>query len=183
MIVPQALAPSLLPSMLGGDTAGAVLILDLRPPSSFVQSRLPGAHSLPLPSTLLKRPAFTIDKLAQMLAPRSAKAVTQFKEAKEIVIIDQDSPIAAPGSVIVGLASKFGNAMSEIESQNKHGHIHFVRGGMAACSDLEGVTLEAGQSEAAGEEQQAQAEGSSSPLAQTGRMIGRLGSLAFSSGE
>jgi protein-tyrosine phosphatase len=169
-----------------GQSEGQVLILDIRPPSSYVQSHLPGALSLPVPSTLLKRPAFTVEKLAQMLSARAASAIVDFKTAQEIVIVDQDSPIAAPGSVIVGLASKFGNAMTEAESRAKQGHVHFVKGGMAACSDLEGVTLETGQEESSEDETDAQVAGSNgpgSPTEQPGRMIGRLDRMAFSSGE
>jgi len=183
--LPLPLAPGLLPPMLNANE-GPVLILDLRPPSSFVQSHLPGALSLPVPSTLLKRPAFTIDKLAQMLSTKAAKSITRFKDAKEIVIIDQDSPIAAPGSVIVGLANKFGNAMSESESQARQGHVHFVKGGMAACQNLDGVQLESGQDESSEEEAEAKVDGANSPgspTAQAGRMIGRLDKMAFSSGK
>ena len=182
--VPQPLAPGLLPPLLNA-AKGPVLILDLRPPSSFVQSHLPGALSLPVPSTLLKRPAFTIDKLAQMLSTKAAKAITRFKDAKEIVIIDQDSPIAAPGSVIVGLANKFGNSMSESEAQARQGHVHFVKGGMAACQDLDGVQLVTGQDENSEEEAETEMDGSVSPgssSAPAGRMIGRLDKMAFSSG-
>jgi rhodanese-related sulfurtransferase len=183
--MPQALLPVQLASMLG-QPEGQVLILDIRPPSSYVQSHLPGALSLPVPSTLLKRPAFTVEKLAQMLSARAASAIVDFKTAQEIVIVDQDSPIAAPGSVIVGLASKFGNAMTEAESRVKQGHVHFVKGGMAACSDLEGVTLETGQEESSEDETDAQVaglNGPGSPTEQPGRMIGRLDRMAFSSGE
>ena len=182
--VPQALLPSQLSSMLGRPE-GEVLILDLRPPSSYVQSHLPGALSLPVPSTLLKRPAFSVEKLAQMLSPRAANAITDFKAAEEIVIVDQDSPMAAPGSVIVGLASKFGNAMTDAESDAKQGHVYFVKGGMAACSDLEGVALEHGQPESSEDETDPQAQGPNSPgspTGQPGRMIGRLDRMAFSSG-
>lgn len=183
--VPRALLPGQLLPMLSRPD-GEVLILDLRPPSSYVQSHLPGALSLPVPSTLLKRPAFSIEKLAQMLSKGAASAIMDFKTAEEIVIIDQDSPIAAPGSVIVGLASKFGGAMTEAESQARQGHVHFVKGGMVACSDLEGVAFEQGQPESSEDEKDAQAPGPSSPgspTGQAGRMIGRLAPSAFSSSK
>jgi rhodanese-related sulfurtransferase len=183
--IPQALLPAQLPPLLKKDN-GEVLILDLRPPSSFFESHLPNALSLPVPSTLLKRPAFTVEKLAEMLPANARKAVTSFTDTKEIVIIDQDSPIAAPGSVIVGLASKFGTQLAENVPDQKqsgwNGRIFFVKGGMSACSEVDGLSMEAGQD--VGEEDDTSGNASSTQTDQkNGKMIGRLDRLAFSSGK
>ena len=76
--------------------------------------------------------------------------------------------------------------MSESESQARQGHVHFVKGGMAACQNLDGVQLESGQDESSEEEAEAKVDGANSPgspTAQAGRMIGRLDKMAFSSGK
>lgn len=127
---PQALAATDLRSVLVKSTT---LVLDLRPPSSFHASHLPGSHSLPVPSTLLRRPAFTINKLTQMLDAPSMEAVSKWKEQTDIVLVDQDSSTAPEGSVLNGLAAKFSR-------EGFPGHLWFVKGGhravQATCAGL-----------------------------------------------
>jgi hypothetical protein len=118
----QPLAPSSLGPML--DKPGT-LVLDLRPPSSYQFSHLPQAHSLPIPSTLLRRPAFTIEKLTGMLSGDALQALAQWRTKTDIVLIDQDSQFVPNGHILDGLASKFAR-------EGYNGHIWFVKGGHGA---------------------------------------------------
>ena len=56
---------------LGGSHAPThLLMVDIRPPTAFSQSHIVSSINLCAPSTLLKRPEFTADRLAeQMLDP------------------------------------------------------------------------------------------------------------------
>ncbi|KAL7421980.1 phosphotyrosine-specific ptp2-like protein [Cryptotrichosporon argae] len=101
------------------------LVLDVRAPSSYAAAHLPSAHSLPIPSTLLRRPAFTIAKLLPMLDPRGQADVAKWREMKDIVLVDQDSHAVAEGNILQGLAGKF-------EREGFEGKIWFVKGGHQA---------------------------------------------------
>lgn len=165
------LAPSSRPRALGTGQLGPVLakpttlILDLRPPSSYQSSHLPQSHSLPIPSTLLRRPAFTIQKLTQMLSATSMEAVSHWREKSDIVMVDQDSGSVPDGSVMDGLASKF-------TREGYSGHLWFIKGGHRAVqtsgTELVGVHT-------------ANDDGSSvSPLVSNGGlMAGGMGRTAF----
>ncbi|WVW84244.1 hypothetical protein I302_106274 [Kwoniella bestiolae CBS 10118] len=161
-------ARSLLPLLSSPST----LILDVRPPSSFQQSHIPSSHSLPIPSTLLRRPAFNLDKLVQMLPPYTSEAVLGWREKADIVLVDGDSAAVSDGSVLDGLSSKF-------EREGYTGHMWFVKGGHAALTTHGEVRLVA-QDEA----DEAPAQGSSTIAATNaavnkGLMAGTLGTLAF----
>jgi rhodanese-related sulfurtransferase len=121
------------------DPHARLLILDLRQPSAFHAGHVAHAVSLPIPSTLLKRQAFTLDKLQDMLSPRSAAVVAAWRERTDVVIVDQDSAAAQAGSVVAGMASKFRAADPEWD-----GKIWFLKGGMSACRGVKEVELEYG---------------------------------------
>ncbi|KIR59658.1 protein-tyrosine-phosphatase [Cryptococcus bacillisporus CA1873] len=125
---PQMIAPVDLAKLLPNSTT---LVLDVRPPSSFQSSHIPSSHSLPIPSTLLRRPAFTLDKLTQMLSPHSMQEVSKWQEKSDIVLVDADSGSVPDGGVLDGLAGKFGR-------EGYSGRLWFVKGGHAAMK-LSGV--------------------------------------------
>ncbi|KAF8807622.1 phosphatases II [Phlegmacium glaucopus] len=84
------------------------LILDIRPHAAYSSARIPHAISLSVPSTLLKRPLFSLQRLAAMLP--SASARTRFlawPSASRILVYDADSQVAGESSNINGLLRKF----------------------------------------------------------------------------
>ena len=84
------------------------LIIDVRPHAAYSSARIPRAISLSVPSTLLKRPLFSLQRLAAMLP--SANARTRFlawPSASRILVYDADSQVAAESSNINGLLRKF----------------------------------------------------------------------------
>ena len=140
------------------------LILDLRPPSAFHASHLPSSHSLPIPSTLLRRPAFNLQKLVQMLPSPSSEEVSKWRDRTDIVLIDIDSTAAPQGGVLDGLAGKF-------DREDFSGHLWFVRGGYKAVQSIDGM----GISTKYGNEDEA----AQTPTDPGRLMAGRLGKLAF----
>ena len=162
----QPLSMAALQAKLGQMTT---LILDIRPPSSFATSHLPDSHSIAVPSTLLRRPAFNLQKLGQMLAPASKRAVSEWNAKKDIVILDSDSGSAPEGSVIDGLAGKF-------DREGFNGQMWYVRGGHDAIQNTPGLPLVADDGS-----EPVQVDNKDAPF--PGLMAGRLGTLAFLQGK
>ena len=84
------------------------LILDIRPLPTYGVSRIPNAVPLSVPSTLLKRPLFSTEKLAEMLPNKVARRkFSQWRLAKRILVYDTDSIVLPDNSNILGLLRKF----------------------------------------------------------------------------
>lgn len=105
--------------------APEVLVLDIRPHATFAQSRLPHALSLSVPSTLLKRPAFSLGKLADMLPSSSGRRrFSAWRSASKILVYDADSQSIPDGSTIFGLLRKF-------ENEGFKGDLSWLKGGFS----------------------------------------------------
>ena len=100
-----SLPPSSLPTVLSDEAA---LILDIRPHNSYSQARVPNALSLSVPSTLLKRPNFSLARLAEMLPTSAARdRFARWPHASRILVYDADSASLPPTSNLLGLMRKF----------------------------------------------------------------------------
>ncbi|KZP15257.1 hypothetical protein FIBSPDRAFT_935346 [Athelia psychrophila] len=100
-----AVAPADLPALLARP---GVLVLDIRSHAAYTAARLPDALSLCVPSTLLKRPLFSLEKLAAMLPSRAATAqFATWPAAARILVYDADAAGVPDGSNIRGLLNKF----------------------------------------------------------------------------
>jgi len=92
-----------------------VLFIDIRPHAAYVSARLPNALSLSVPSTLLKRPLFPLDRLAAMLPSPSARArFNKWRQTSTLIVYDVDSAGSPSGHLpegnnILGLLRKFAN--------------------------------------------------------------------------
>ncbi len=85
-----------------------VLVLDTRAHSAFSTARLPRAISLSVPSTLLKLPAFTLQKLSTMLSNSTASSrFNMWRSASRILVYDGDTSVLHEGSPLLGLLRKF----------------------------------------------------------------------------
>jgi rhodanese-related sulfurtransferase len=160
----QPLAASSLGPMIANPN---VLILDLRPPSSYQAAHLPRSHSLPIPSTLLRRPAFTVEKLVAMLHGDSMQAVSQWRNKTDIVLIDQDSQYVSAGHILDGLASKFAR-------EGYTGNIWFIKGGHGAVRAAGLGLIQSGEEEPS----TPQIPGYTGPGG-AGLMAGGMGRMAF----
>lgn len=139
------------------------LILDLRPHTSFVsQGRLQGSINVCVPSTLLRRPAFNLTKIAETLCSRRdrlnfAKRLNlreaysgdgepplglgqeagEAQRALRVLVLDQDSTTLAGDSTIHSLLAK-------LDKAGYKGEFYWLHGGFAALNKwLESQLLEA----------------------------------------
>ena len=150
----------------------SALILDLRPLSSFHLSHLFNSYSIPIPSTLLRRPNFTLQKVVQMLAPPANDAVSKWREKSDIILVDAESGSAPDGSILDGLAGKF-------VREGFKGQLWYVTGGHNAVQSSGHMDLVSDEVEEEGGPSNAGPAG----IASGGLMAGRLGKLAFRQGE
>ncbi|KAM6498313.1 hypothetical protein JOM56_006261 [Amanita muscaria] len=98
-------SPAQLPTWLADD---ALLILDLRPSAAYTSARLPRALSLAVPTTLLRRPLFSLDRLSAMLANADVRArFASWPSASRILVYDADSTSLPDSSIINALLGKF----------------------------------------------------------------------------
>ncbi|KAF9056400.1 hypothetical protein BJ165DRAFT_1433114 [Panaeolus papilionaceus] len=99
------------------------LILDIRPHAAFTAARIPNALSLSVPSTLLKRPLFSLDRLADMLPSKLARnKFNAWRTASRILVYDADTQIAPENSNISGLLKKF-------TADGFRGELAYLKGG------------------------------------------------------
>ena len=104
------------------------LILDIRSPAAFTNARLTNALSLSVPSTLLKRPLFSLEKLALMLSSKSARTrFSDWARASSILVYDADSLYIPEGSNLYGLLKKFRN-----EGYPSEKHLAWLKGGFVS---------------------------------------------------
>ncbi|KAG8961398.1 hypothetical protein FRC03_005410 [Tulasnella sp. 419] len=95
--------PSEVATRLAKDTK--VLIIDLRSCTPYLHSRVVNAINLAVPSTLIRRPRFTIEQLAQMIpVPKDRERFLAWSSATLVVVYDADS--ALPSTNIKGLLDK-----------------------------------------------------------------------------
>ena len=86
----------------------SALILDIRPHAAHASARIPHAISLCVPSTLLKRPLFSLQKLCAMLPSPSARCkFSAWRSTSRILVYDADSHAISDSSNISGLLRKF----------------------------------------------------------------------------
>ena len=117
-VPPSALAPYL--------ADPHALILDIRPHAAHAAARVNYAVSLSVPTTLLKRPLFSLSKLSPMLpSPSSRARFADWSSASRIVVYDSDSILSPDNSIIAGLLRKF-------RAEGFTGELGWVRGGFQA---------------------------------------------------
>ncbi|KAF9535790.1 hypothetical protein CPB83DRAFT_842337 [Crepidotus variabilis] len=99
------------------------LIVDIRPHAAHSSARIPKAISLCVPSTLLKRPLFSLQKLSAMLPSASARnRFSTWRTASRIIVYDADSTSIGDSSNINGLLKKF-------KSDGFEGDLAWLKGG------------------------------------------------------
>jgi len=84
------------------------LILDLRVYPQYAASRVRGALNLCIPTTLLKRPAFTVQKLADTFTSDEDKAkFNRWRTAQYIIVYDATSSLAKEAITSFHVLKKF----------------------------------------------------------------------------
>ena len=86
------------------------LLLDLRVSPQYVQCRIEGALNLCIPTTLLKRPSYTVQKLSETFKKEQEKEkFLQWKDVKYIVVYDASSAQTKDAISCVNTLKKFVN--------------------------------------------------------------------------
>lgn len=86
---PAMMSPTQLTDMLESPAKSEVLLLDLRVSPQYAQSRIKGALNLCIPTTLLKRATFNLQKLEQTFQGDSDKeAFGRWRDTKHLVVYD-----------------------------------------------------------------------------------------------
>jgi Rhodanese-like domain len=122
--------PNLLLSAASASSSGpsSLIVLDIRGHLAFLTSRITSAMNLSVPTTLLKRPAFSLAKLAEMMpTPSDRERFLSWRGAESIVIYDAETPMLTQGCSILSLLRKFDN-------EGFTGSLYYIQGGFAAVS-------------------------------------------------
>lgn len=126
--IPALLRSSSSSSASTPPSSSSLLLIDIRNHNHYVHARLPGAINLSVPSTLLKRPAFVLAKLAEMIPnerDRTTFASWSSGRSTHIVVYDADTSILAQGNNVAGLLRKF-------QAEGFSGQLGYVSGGFNA---------------------------------------------------
>ncbi|KIY45293.1 hypothetical protein FISHEDRAFT_28133, partial [Fistulina hepatica ATCC 64428] len=84
------------------------LVVDIRAHNAYNGGRVPDAISLCVPSTLLKRPNYSLKKLSEMLPSSVARArFSAWSSVARILVYDADAVNLGPSGNVSGLLNKF----------------------------------------------------------------------------
>ena len=113
-----------LAELIEKDVSSRPLIFDVRSYRVFLGGKVKGAVNVCVPTTLLKRPHFSILSMAEVAdCDESRRKILQWKKYDTIIIYDQDSLIPTSNFPIVCLAKKF-----FADDANWNGKIYALQG-------------------------------------------------------
>ncbi|KAF2268049.1 tyrosine-protein phosphatase-like protein non-receptor [Lojkania enalia] len=105
-----------------------VLLLDLRVSTQFAKGRIAGALSLCIPTTLLKRPSFNVQKLADTFKEETDREkFERWRSCKYIIVYDTNSSQIKDAATCVNTLKKFTN-------EGWAGGSYIIRGGFQEFS-------------------------------------------------
>ena len=117
-----------LADLLESDSGSKILLLDLRVAPQYVLSRINGAMNLCIPTTLLKRPSFNVQRLADTFTkPAEKEKFLQWRSASYIVVYDAHSSYLKDATSSVNTLKKFA-------LEGWHGSSCVLRGGFLEFS-------------------------------------------------
>ena len=123
---PAMISPPELKDLLEGPRGADVLLLDLRVSPQFAQSRVRGALNLCIPTTLLKRATFNLQKLQQTFqADGDQDKFSRWREASHLVVYDASSSDRRDATSTLNMIKKFTN-------EGYSGPTSILRGGFNA---------------------------------------------------
>ena len=115
-----------------------VLLLDLRVSTHYAKSHITGALNLCIPTTLLKRPSFNVQKLAETFKDDEQRhKFEKWKNSTYIIVYDASSAILKDALTCVNTIKKF-------RSEGYQGTLYIVKGGLADFSKRFPSYVEAG---------------------------------------
>ncbi|CZT15788.1 related to tyrosine-protein phosphatase non-receptor type 12 [Ramularia collo-cygni] len=101
-----------------------VLLLDLRVSTQYAMSHITGALNLCIPTTLLKRPSFNVQKLADTFKDDDQRAkFERWKSSSHIVVYDASSALLKDATICLNTIKKF-------RGEGYEGSLYIIRGGI-----------------------------------------------------
>ncbi|KAK7698252.1 phosphotyrosine-specific ptp2-like protein [Diaporthe eres] len=123
---PAMISPTQLKEMLDSPSKSEVLLLDLRVSPQYAQSRIKGALNLCIPTTLLKRATFNLQKLQQTFQGNSdQEKFAKWRDTKHLVVYDAFSSEKKDAVSAMNTIKKFTN-------EGYTGQCSVLRGGFNA---------------------------------------------------
>lgn len=123
---PAMISPTQLKEMLDSPSKSEVLLLDLRVSPQYAQSRIKSALNLCIPTTLLKRATFNLQKLQQTFQGNSdQEKFAKWRETKHLVVYDAFSSEKKDAVSAMNTIKKFTN-------EGYTGQCSILRGGFNA---------------------------------------------------
>lgn len=105
-----------------------VLLLDLRVSTQYAKSRIAGALSLCIPTTLLKRASFNVQKLAETFKDEEQREkFERWRSSKHIIVYDSNSSQLKDAATCINTLKKF-------TSEGWSGGTFIIRGGFREFS-------------------------------------------------
>ncbi|KAK4223315.1 putative tyrosine-protein phosphatase [Podospora fimiseda] len=127
---PAMMPPSDLKNLLEKDHGVDVLILDIRVSPQYAQARVRGALNLCIPTTLLKRATFTLQKLQQNFQANQEKdKFANWRNATHLVVYDASSADHRDATSAMNMIKKFTN-------EGYSGSASILRGGFNMFASL-----------------------------------------------
>ncbi|KXS20949.1 hypothetical protein M427DRAFT_142624 [Gonapodya prolifera JEL478] len=83
------------------------LLVDVRPLAEYSRGHLAGAVHLSIPTTLLKREGFTIDKISPLVSSETRRALTSLGTFSLVIVYDAESEQPAPNTPLSATMAKF----------------------------------------------------------------------------
>ena len=107
---PKMIAPQEFVNVLKDHVPQDLLLLDLRVFPQYSKSRISGAINLCIPTTLLKRSSFNVQKLSEIFTKESERAkFAQWRDVKFIIVYDASSMQMKDAASSVNTLKKFTN--------------------------------------------------------------------------
>lgn len=125
---PSMMAPIQLKELLEKTEESEILLLDLRVSPQYAQSRIKGALNLCIPTTLLKRATFDLEKLRSTFqADREQEKFANWQKASHLVVYDAFSSERRDAVSAMNMMKKFAN-------EGYSGSMNILRGGFNTFS-------------------------------------------------
>ena len=122
---PALISPAQLTGMLDNLPTAQILLLDLRVFPQYSQSRIKNALNLCIPTTLLKRPSFNLQKLEETFTNERERAIfAKWRESRCIVVYDAYSSEKKDAVSSINTLKKF-------SAEGWKGNCYILRGGFA----------------------------------------------------
>ncbi|OCT51752.1 phosphotyrosine-specific Ptp2-like protein [Cladophialophora carrionii] len=105
--VPPIVSPTQIAEILRSQPSN-VLVLDLRVYQQYASARIRGALNLCIPTTLLKRPAYNVQRLAETFSSaRDQESFARWQTCSYIVVYDANSSLAKEAVTPLNVLKKF----------------------------------------------------------------------------